>query len=377
MLCTISAFCEGAFSDFDKFQKTLSREEVEERIKVYLQKDAHVSNYITIDDRYLTLYDGPVSQSDRRVEYKLEFAKENKNSKAIKKRKNLIGVKIAIDPGHFGGPYSRLEARYIDIPPSLERASTIQFDEGTLSFLTAQYLKILLEREGAHVFLTRDKIGKGVFHEDFFEWLKKSPEFWNSKEPLCQLFRKHYNVLDLRARAEKINGFGPDLSIIIHYNSHHVGESDSSNNAVTPCNYNMVFIPGAFCRNELVLEEARYEFLRMLVTSDLPHSAQLSSAVLKKFHEHLCVPVVCKEDGARYLDSSCLKVNEGVYARNLAMTRLVHGPICYGETLIQNNIDECINLSREDFFIGGRQCSSRVKQVAEAYFEGIKSYLLD
>jgi len=71
-----------------------------------------------------------------------------------------------------------------------------------------------------------------------------------------------------------------------------------------------------------------------------------------------------------------MKIEEGIYARNLALTRLVHCPLSYGETLIQNNIDECLNLARTDFVISGMRCSSRIKEVAEAYFEGIKSYLL-
>jgi len=224
--------------------------------------------------------------------------------------------------------------------------------------------------------LTRDQIGKGVYREDFFDWLKNNPQLWKGEVSLNKLFRKYYNPLDLHARAEKINAFAPDLSIVIHYNSHHVETEYSSNNAIAANNYNLVFIPGAFCRNELATQESRYEFLRLLTSTDLNESLGLSSSILEQFTKKLNIPTVAEADGANYLNTVCMKINEGIYARNLALTRLIHGPICYGETLIQNNIDECLNLSRTDFVIHGTPCSSRVRKVAEAYFEGIKIFLL-
>jgi len=372
-------FAFGAidFSDFDVFQGKWTKEEIEERLNLFLQKDENLTNYFSLSEEELLLYDAPITQKERHVEYRLRLASKSKNKEKKKtKSKGLVGLKVAIDPGHFGGPYARLEERYIDIPPSLERKESVQFDEGTLSFLTAMYLKILLEKEGAIVMITRDSVGKGVYAEDFFDWLKKNPNLWWGEISLNSLFRKYYNPLDLRARAAKINAFTPDLTVVIHYNSHHVEEEYSSNSCVTPNNYNLVFIPGAFCRNELAMEESRYEFLRLLVTEDVSNSLLLSSAILDRFVKHLDIPVVSKADGARYLDKVCLKVDEGIYARNLALTRLIHGPVCYGETLIQNNIDECMNLSRQDFVINGLLCSSRIKQVAEAYFEGIKEFLL-
>lgn len=361
------------FSDFEPFQEKWTRSEIEERLLLFLQKDPKVAQYLSITDGALTLYDSGDSQKDRKIEYCLKLSPLQKVGKSSES-KGLIGVKIAIDPGHLGGPYARLEERFIDIPPSLERKEPIQFDEGTLSFLTAVYLKILLEKEGAIVMITRDQIGKGVYPEDFFDWLKKTPQLWSGEISLNYLFRKYYNPLDLRARATKINSFSPDLSIVIHYNSHTCEGQESSNHVVVANNYNMVFIPGAFSAKELEEQESRYEFFRLLTTNDLSRSLSLSGGILKEFHKRLDVPIVTRGDGARYLETVCLKLEEGVYARNLALTRLIHGPVCYGETLIQNNIDECQNLDRKDFIIHGRPCSSRIKEVAEAYFEGIKVF---
>lgn len=369
-------FFVSLFSSFDRFDEKWTKDEIEERLALFLKKDGNLGSFFTITEDQIILYNGPETQKDREIDFSLKLAKEKGKGEKQKKKQGLVGLKIAIDPGHFGGMYSRLEERYIDLPPSVNRERPIQFDEGTLSLLTALYLKVLLEKEGAIVFLTRDRIGRGVYPEDFFDWLRKHPSLWSGEVSLTRLFRRFYNPLDLRARAKIINAFEPDLTIVIHYNSHHVEEEASSNNAVTSKNYNLVFVPGAFCRGELTEHENRYEFMRLLATGDLHESLHLSRCILQAFNTHLNVPVVTKEDGANYLQSVCLQLEEGIFARNLALTRLIHGPVCYGETLIQNNIDECENLSRKDFVIGGEKCSSRIKQVAEAYFEGVQNYVL-
>lgn len=359
------------FSDFHCYQGKCTRAELEKRLGLFLQKDGALSNYFALSDDAFILYN-----CDGQVEYELKLAAESLATQRPK-RQNLIGVKVAIDPGHLGGPYATLEDRFIDIPLSLERENPIKFDEGTLCFLTAVYLKLLLEKEGAIVMLTRGKIGAGVYEDDFFDWLKKNTQLWTGEGgSLKKIFGKYYNPLDLRARAKKINDFAPDLTVVIHYNATEIEGNVPSNHNVSPLNYNMVFVPGAFCHNELADRDSRYEFLRLLVSSDLHASLSLSKAVLDKLGEHLQVPPISKSDGANYLNRVGIKVGEGIYARNLALTRLIHGPVCYGETLIQNNIDECVKLAQNDFVINGQNCSSRIKQVAEGYYEGIKHYLL-
>lgn len=372
----ITRLCLAAdFADFDCYQGNVTKAKLEENLKKFLKKDARIEGYFELTDEELKVYSALPTSRQRKLEYSLKVAPADQQIEEIAvKRESLVGVRIAIDPGHFGGPLSRIEERFIDIPPSLDRESSLQFDEGTLSFLTARYLQILLEKEGAVVLLTREGIGKGGLPVGFFDWLKENPKLWTPDSTMRKLF-KYYNQTDLHARAEKINAFKPDLSIVIHFNAHHGQDPNATNSSITPSNFNMVFVPGAFIGDELADEASRYEFLRLLISDDLSNSLSLSQAVLGKFTEILSIPPVNSNDGARYLETACLKVDEGIYARNLALTRMIHGPLCYGETLVQNNIDESKNLARQDFVIAGMNCSSRIKQVAEAYFEGIKSYL--
>lgn len=354
------------FQDFDGYQNMFCQEEVEQKIKNYLQKDPQVSAFYRLTPE--ALYIGDLAQKKEDYILQLASCTQPKRSQCFP---SLKGAKIAIDPGHFGGAFARLEERFIKL--SAAQAKTeheISFDEGTLTYLTAIHLKALLEAEEANVFVTRAGINQGAFQESFFEWLAKEPLLWSSKEPLTSLFRTYYNRLDLIARAEKINEFKPDLTLILHYNAVGAG-------ALGEENYNLAFIPGAFRAGELDKIEDRYEFLRLIVTDDLEKSLALSQNVVEHFVRELHVPLVSQSTKISYLEKACLWQQTGVYSRNLALTRLVHGPLCYGETLIQNCREECLRLAKTDTEIAGIRCSSRVKEVAQAYFEAVKAYFND
>lgn len=74
----------------------------------------------------------------------------------------------------------------------------------------------------------------------------------------------------------------------------------------------------------------------------------------------------------KYLTEGCLPTNEkGVFCRNLQLTRFVQSPLVYGETLYQDNSNECILLNKET----DKTKNERIQQVAEAYFEGILTYI--
>lgn len=356
-----------SFQDFDSYQDKISKEEIEDKLK-YLVKAKEAQNYFLLTDDAFIIYASLEDKQKGQEEYRLIFG-----SAGILQapKKSLANCKIAIDPGHFGGGYSHLEQRFVEI---CHDKNIITFNEGNLTFLTALYLKELLEKEGAEVFLTRTKKAEGALSQNFFQFLQTHPDLWSTQKTLTQLFRGVYNGVDLYARAEKINTFKPDVTVIIHYNAHDSeGEKYTS---TTDKNYNMVFIPGSFGEGELKEKKARYEFLRLLVTSDFSLSKQFSKIVLKKFNEHLQIPSVTPSDGARYLETASIEVEKGVYARNLALTRLIHGPLCYGESLVQNNLEEALRLSHLNTEIQGHPCSSRLKEVALAYFKAIQEFFV-
>lgn len=170
-------------------------------------------------------------------------------------------------------------------------------------------------------------------------------------------------------RAELINDFQPDLTIIIHYN---VDETNFEWQKPSTKNFNMTFIGGAFMKTDLPTIEKRFEFLRMIISDDVEKSIALSSETIKNFEKYLNVKTAQQTD-AKYLSEGCIATDKkGVYCRNLQLTRYIHSPLVYGETLYQDNIIECKLLNAET----DKTKNKRVQQVAEAYYQGILNYVL-
>lgn len=358
------------FHDFDAYQYQFTKEEMERRIQTYLKKDPEIAEFYQITSNTLI-----IGSPQAKPDYVLQLATSSHQAHRNEpKRKGLQGAKIAIDPGHFGGSLAELEERYISAPANEAGDQPIAFDEGTLTYLTALELQSLLEAEGAVVFLTRTGIGKGAIKQSFPEWLEEHPSLRDSQDSSAKLFRDHYNRADLYLRAAHINAFSPDLTIILHYNSYLSAQEKKRRSYLTQANFSLLFVPGAFCAGELSRVEDRYEFLRMLLTNAIDKSVEFGKLLTSQFIHQLKVPLIKESEKTSYITNACLLQDPGIYARNLVLTRLVHSPLCYGETLVQNNQEEVYRLSNQDVEIGGVRCSHRLKEVATAYFEAIKTY---
>lgn len=321
----------------------------------------------------------------------LNVDSSNVDSSFTAETKRLKGLKIAIDPGHIAGDMEMgdIEKKCLTFKCDTLKGlmDSIAIAEGVLTFATAKLLKDKLEAEGAEVFMTRPFNSSSAFGVTFDDWLKTnyvatvdslfkvgklSPaqkQFFHSSRPTKRdKFRVIFKDVELAKRSEIINNYNPDLTIIIHYN---VDETNTGWVKPANNNFNMVFVGGAFMKNDLSTPQKRFEFLRLLITNDLEKSIALSSDVIQSFEKNLNVKTATIKD-ATYLLDGCLSAGEvGVYCRNLQLTRYIHGPLVYGETLYQDNKMECIALNKEY----DKTKNIRVQQVAEAYFQGVLNYV--
>jgi N-acetylmuramoyl-L-alanine amidase len=304
-------------------------------------------------------------------------------------RKDLHGLRIAIDPGHIANDLATgdLEKKHIKFKQDLVRGlpDSIEIAEGMLTYATAVLLKQQLEAEGAHVMLTRPG-GTSAFGKTYRQWKKEDLEkavdslyktgelrasqrtyFLSPKADDRDIFRVIFRDLDLAKRAELVNEYNPDITIIIHYN---VDETNAEWLHPSKRDFNMTFVGGAFMKNDLSGPEKRFEFLRLLVSDDLERSVELSSAVIGSFEKTLEVQTAGDLD-ARYITEGCIPAGKkGVYCRNLQLTRYIHSPLVYGETLYQDNIKESQLLNKET----DKTKNIRVQQVADAYLQGILNF---
>ncbi len=309
--------------------------------------------------------------------------------------KPLQGVRIAIDPGHLGGSMAtaEMEARYIK---AIVKGDTLAFNEGTLAWKTAKVLEMSLSQLGATVFITRKAPGYSAFGKTFTQWVKQDLhkavdrevkegrlESWTAKKiksgkDSLFIFNQFFKRYELRQRAKIINEFRPDATLIIHYNA----DQDSWERRnpqgfyeLMDFNYCMAFVPGAFMKGDLKELRDRVEFARLLVSNDLAQSVYLSRLVVEKHQELLGIAPADESMGIRYLKAVCLPTEaKGVYARNMALTRYIKGPLCYGESFCQDETKIALALAKDDTMVAQIPMPKLIVQVARAYHEAVVKF---
>lgn len=395
-----------------------------EKIQNYLDKEKALSGHYSIGTEGIKMYASPSDKLNHKAEFTISFdeiitfkdvIKEENGFKFYKEGhydkprnvwaprpkfpyydkdisiKKLNGLRIAIDPGHIAGDFEigDLEKKHLKFAKDSLNGmkDSIEIAEGMLTYATAMILKEKLEAQGASVFVTRKCMDCTAFGMNYKDWkrteyfrtvdtlytlgkisLSQKKFFYGKKVQDRDVFRVIFRDWELIERGKIINAFKPDLAVIIHYN---VDETNLEWLKPTNKNFNMCFVAGAFMKGDLSSMEKRFEFLRLLITDDLEQSMELSASVLKNMESTLQVPTAGIQD-ATYLREGCLPAStKGVYCRNLQIPRYIHAPIVYGETLYQDNINECQLLNKEK----DKTKNERVKQVADAYYSGIINYI--
>lgn len=308
------------------------------------------------------------------------------------KSKPLLGKRIALDPGHFAGNLkdAKIEQKFIEFIPDSGSVlkDTIRFNEGKLTFQTAEILKQQLEQQGAIVFLTRPQQNYTAFNIDYQKWYdtkrkkvldsllliknidvkKHSTLLKLTKEKLFWEFFRDY---ELAERARLINAFKPDATVIIHYN---VDEKNADWLKPTTKNFTMTFIGGAMTADNFNKAISKIHFIRLLLSNQLNQSENLSALTVNEFNKQLQIPIATKND-ADYLKNNCISTaSKGVFCRNLALCRTINSPLVYGETLYQDNINECQLLNKNDFDFNNTKISKRIFETAQCYYNALTAY---
>jgi len=388
------------------------------KLNTYFSKDHHIKSLVSINEAGISIHGDKVSEPGIFLNWKQvqilapfistisepELKKlviDKKDSlhyfiqkDSIQKRNtphSLKGMKIAIDPGHIGGTYPMGETESRCMTLAIDSTQRIQLIEGNLTFFTTVLLKHMLDSMGAKTMLTRTDTGISALGITFAQWKKKiknkdyvdslihnhlisekNMHLLNAHLADKALFSEVFGSVDMAARAEKINTFRPDITVIIHYN---VNEKNTGWSHTTDKDYVMAFVPGCITTENLKSLSGKLNFLRLLLSPDIEESVRLSSDVAKNISTSLNVPLAQKTD-ASYLTEHCLSTPaEGIYSRDLALTRLIKGPLVYGEPLYQDNAQECFLLTTKSDTLLGYAVSKRIELVAQAYYKGIIEYI--
>src|SRR5262249_38392254 len=148
------------WSELEKFQATVTREEFVHLLDSVYCTRGYSPELIQVEPDSVRI----LTKSGTQEYFVLRFAKSEAERLPItcwwtdpetihprKKGKPLAGFRIALDPGHLGGTWARMEERWFKI------GDKAPVQEGDMTLQVAQLLKPRLESLGAKVMLVREK----------------------------------------------------------------------------------------------------------------------------------------------------------------------------------------------------------------------------
>jgi len=310
--------------------------------------------------------------------------------------RNEEKIKIAIDPGHFAGNMKEAiyEDRYVKFRFDSANQDTF-INEASLNYDIALILKDMLYKTNQYEVMISRNYGKSAVGVAFQEW-KKEEYIFDTRNLMAnneitlgmanyfmtdadegELFRDVYTYIDFRERVKLMNAFNPDLSVMIHLNAYEFGgRNENGYSELTDENYSMVFVPGGFLRTELEKIDQRIDFVRLLVSNNIEESIKASNILSNYIAKDLNVPrfnnQIFQSEMVRF--NTLPTKHEGIFARNLYMTRAIESPLIYGETLLQDNREEFKKLATLNYQHKNVRTSKRVYQIAKTYFDAINKY---
>ena len=371
------------WSELEDYQKTIPRDIFIAQLKeIYSQGEAWRS-VISLDEDYADIR----SSGSGRI--RLYFAKPDSLEKpprywraaselpvtARLHKEPLYGLRIAIDPGHIGGKWAKIEERWYKGSPGGHEVK-----EGELTLATAKVLKEKLEELGAKVWLIRDKLAPVTrLRPAEFEPLAIQVLKSRGKDPLGAPLRKQsemlfYRAHEIRRRAQIINtDIQPDIVLCLHFNAEKWG--NPGNPIMVSRNHLHLLINGTYSAGEMRLEDNRFHLLKRLLQRTHDEELALSLAVARAMAKETGLPpYVYTTNNAKQAVSS----NPYIYARNLLANRVYHCPVVFLEPYVMNNHGIYERIAAGDYQgkreIAGAMRKSLIREYADGVTEGLRLY---
>jgi N-acetylmuramoyl-L-alanine amidase len=299
--------------------------------------------------------------------------------------KPLSGLRIALDPGHLGGRWAKMEERWFQV----NHSQPVQ--EGGLTLKVARLLAPRLRKLGAKVTLVRsnDEPITDKRPDDFRELARKilitngvpqpCPDVLDPSDPEKEKTIRwqseilFYRYSEIRRRAALVNlRLHPDLVLCLHFNAEDWG--DPNNPTLTDVNHLHLLVNGSYLPDELELDDERFEMVRRLLSrvydEELPMADTIALAM-------------ARQTGLRpyeYPTANTTKVGTSgyVYARNLLATRLYRCPVVYCEPYVMNSRDVFARIQAGDYEgarnINGVARKSIFCEYADSVVDGLLEY---
>jgi N-acetylmuramoyl-L-alanine amidase len=289
--------------------------------------------------------------------------------------KPLSGLRIALDPGHLGGEWAKMEERWFQV------SSTQPVQEGDLTLKVARLLATRLRELGAKVFFVRNSNEPVTAKrpDDFRELARKilirngdNPEKEQTIRWQSEIL--FYRYSEIRRRAALVNfKLHPDLVLCLHFNAE--GWGDPNNPTLIDINHLHLLVNGSYLQQELEYDDERFEMIRRLLSRAYDEELPLADTIANAMARETRLPAY------QYpTTNSTTKVgNSGyVYARNLLATRLYRCPVVYCEPYVMNSKDAFARIQAGDYEgtrnVNGWERKSIFREYADSVTDGLVEY---
>jgi len=287
--------------------------------------------------------------------------------------KRLAGVKIALDPGHLGGGWAKMEERWFQV------GNSTPVTEGDMTLVVAKMIADKLESWGAQVYLTRSKAAPvtSLRPNSLRKAALASLQDKNATVTDFSLDKESellfYRVGEIRRRGKLVNEhIKPDVVICLHFNAEAWGNAKKPK--LVDANHLHFLITGAMSAEELSYEDQRFDMLVKLLNRSYNEELALTNVMAKKMADATGLPPY------RYEGSNAVRVNGNpyVWARNLLANRLYHCPVVYVEPYVMNNKNVFARIQAGDYDgrrnFGGAMRKSIYREYADAVADSILAY---
>ncbi len=377
-----------------KYQRTITHDEFERLVRTVYCSQGVNEELIRIDRDFACI----LMDRDAQTWFTLHFAKEGRRRRLEappwrtaqslprhKRKGTLAGLKIALDPGHIGGDWAKMEERWFkvgDAPPVMEGEMTLQ---------VADMLAPRLRALGAHVSFVRDKTEPvtSLRPEDLKEAARavlrasgtEDPreDFDGPDDPLKdQTVRWQSEILfyrssEIRQRAKLVNArLRPDLVLCLHFNAEAWG--DERNPTFVEKNHLHLLVNGTYLAPELAFDDERFEMVRRLLSRVSDEEIKIADKVAGTMAQTLQLPPY------QYTTGTVTPVGTSgyVYARNLVATRLYQCPVLYFEPYVMNNSEVFDRIQAGDYEgtrpINGIERPSIYREYVDSVVAGLVEY---
>jgi N-acetylmuramoyl-L-alanine amidase len=303
-----------------------------------------------------------------------------------KPEKPLSGLRLALDPGHLGGKWAKMEERWFQVD------SSKPVQEGDLVLNVARLLAPRLRELGAKVFFVRNSNEPVTAKrpDDFRELARKilikngvphpRPDVLDPNDPEKeQTIRWQSEILfyrysEIRRRAVLVNTkLHPDLVLCLHFNAE--GWGDPNNPTLIDANHLHLLVNGSYLQDELEFDDERFEMIRRLLSraydEELPLADTIAAAMARETklppYEYPTTNSTTRVGSSGY-----------VYARNLLATRLYRCPVVYCEPYVMNSRDAFARIQAGDYEgvrnVNGIERKSIFREYADSVVDGLVEY---